>query len=78
MSIFRFAASIILASIALLFSWIPAYGANLIVSVPAGLVAYMLYRADAELWRGKWFARIPLIILWTAAAALVGSWLMAL
>ena len=78
MSIFRFTASIILASIALLFSWIPGYFANIIVTVPAGLVAYLLYRAGAETWRGKWFAQIPLIILLTAAAAFVGSWLMVL
>ena len=76
MSIFRFTASIILASIALLFSWIPAYGANLIISLPAGLIAYWLYRSGAETWRGRWFAKIPLIILLTAAVAFVGSWLL--
>ena len=78
MNIFRFSASTALASIALLFSWIPVYYTNLIISVPTGLIAYWLYRTGAESWRGKWFARIPLIILLTAAAAFVGSWIMAL
>lgn len=75
MHILKFLLSTTLASIALLFAWIPAYYANLIVSLPAGLLAYWLQRADAAVWHGRWFSRIPLILLGLASILFVGSWL---
>ena len=71
-------ASTALAAIALLFAWIPAYYVNLLIAVPAGLLAYGLYRSDAAARPERRFARLPLLLLGLAAVACVGSWLLVL
>ena len=76
MNSLKFSACTALAAIALLFSWIPAYYANLIVSVPAGLIAYGLYRSEAEARPRRWFSRIPLIFLALSTLLCLGSWVL--
>lgn len=78
MNTFKFVAATALASIALLFSWIPAYYGNLVVSVPAGLIAYWLYRSGVASRSERWFSRVPLVLLALSAMLFVGSWLLVL
>lgn len=69
-------ASTALAAIALLFSWIPAYYANLVIAVPAGVLAFLLYRSEGGARPGRRYTRLPLLLLGLAALLFVGSWLL--
>lgn len=78
MNFLKYALAIVMSLIALLFSWIPVYFINLVIALPAGLIAFFLWRSCAKDLQGRWYVRVPLYIIMISALALIGSYLMAL